>query len=93
MGVVLMTGMWTTALGALLALVLHALEQALPVRPAWIWAEVVAGVLVVAIPVSVLRRVAGVSDAGVYELMVVAGFVGAGIPIVGWQLWLYRPGK
>lgn len=77
----------TFSFGAAYSLSLAFLERALPIKPSWVAAEVVGGVLLVGLPVMMVARAA--QAAGIswrdYERMVIVGFVGAGLPIVIWQ--------
>lgn len=79
--------LWTTAiLGASYSGILAVLERALPIKPTWVALEVVGGVLLVGLPVRWIARRSGAKltwrD---YERLVIAGFVGAGAPILIWQ--------
>lgn len=79
--------LWTTAiLGASYSGMLAVLERALPIKPTWVALEVIGGVLLVGLPVRWIARQGGSKltwrD---YERLVMAGFVGAGAPILIWQ--------
>ncbi|MFQ3662629.1 MAG: hypothetical protein SNJ69_09585 [Chloroflexaceae bacterium] len=79
--------LWTTAiLGASYSGLLAVLERALPIKPTWVALEVIGGVLLVGLPVRWIARLGGSKltwrD---YERLVIAGFVGAGAPILIWQ--------
>ncbi len=79
--------LWTTAiLGASYSGILAVLERALPIKPTWVALEVIGGVLLVGLPVRWIARHSGSKltwrD---YERLVIAGFVGAGAPILIWQ--------
>lgn len=80
----------TAILGASYAGALSVLERALPIKPNWVALEVIGGVLLVGLPVSWVARIAGAPltwrD---YERFVIAGFVGAGVPICLWQALEY----
>jgi hypothetical protein len=83
---------WTTAaLGAGYAGALALIERALPIKPTWVALEVIGGVLLVGLPVVYTARHAEARMVSWrdYERLVVAGFVGAGIPICIWQALEY----
>ncbi|MFV9503087.1 MAG: hypothetical protein AB4911_00835 [Oscillochloridaceae bacterium umkhey_bin13] len=83
----------TGGLGAAYALSLSILERLLPIKPNWVAAEVVGGVLLVGLPVMLIARNAAQHgtklDWRTYEQMVMTGFAGAGTPILTWQLIEY----
>lgn len=85
-----LTSVTTFALGIILAFVLHVLETHFPVKPNWIWLEVVVGVLIVVGPVTYLRHAYGILMAATLETMMGIGFVSAGVPIIVWQLIIAR---
>ncbi len=78
----------TAGAGIALSFLLAFLEARFAVKPDYIWLEVVAGVLAVGLPVRGVRQHYGVTLADAYEQMIVIGFVGAGMPIIIWQLWI-----
>ncbi|MBX0329114.1 hypothetical protein K2Z83_15660 [Oscillochloris sp. ZM17-4] len=78
-------------LGLLLAFLLHYAEQAYPIRPRWIFLEVVVGVVFALTPVALAARRWKISDWSVYERLVYVGFVAEGLPIIIWQLVAYWP--
>ncbi len=79
----------TFGLGVAYAAGLAVLERALPIKPAWVALEVVGGVLLVGLPVMITARSTPPGNESLnwhtYEQMVVAGFIGAGTPILVWQ--------
>lgn len=81
----------TGALGAGYALALAVLERKLPIKPTWVALEVIGGVLLVGLPVirTARRAPAAAITWRDYERFVMAGFVGAGIPICLWQALEY----
>lgn len=82
--------MTTAALGTAYASVLAVLERRLPIKPSWVALEVIGGVLLVGLPVIGAARSGATSISWRdYERLVIAGFVGAGIPICLWQALEY----
>lgn len=80
----------TAILGASYAGALAVLERALPIKPTWVALEVIGGVLLVGLPVSWVARMAeGRLSWRDYERFIIAGFVGAGMPICLWQALEY----
>lgn len=80
----------TAVLGASYAGFLAVLERALPIKPAWVALEVIGGVLLVSLPVSwLVRKVNPSLTWKDYERLIMAGFVGAGLPISLWQALEY----
>lgn len=81
----------TAALGAGYAGLLAVLERRLPIKPAWVALEVIGGVLIVGLPVLRAARLApgAALTWREYERLVMAGFIGAGVPICLWQLAEY----
>ncbi|PDW01576.1 hypothetical protein [Candidatus Viridilinea mediisalina] len=83
----------TASLATLYSMALAGLERSLPIKPSWVSIEVIGGVLLVGLPVMYKARHA--HEAGIkltwqdYERMVMAGFIGAGIPICIWQALEY----
>lgn len=82
---------WSTvALGTAYASTLAVLERRLPIKPAWVALEVIGGVLLVGLPViGAARSAAEAISWRDYEGLVIAGFIGAGIPICVWQALEY----
>ncbi|MCX7792049.1 MAG: hypothetical protein N2378_15535 [Chloroflexaceae bacterium] len=79
--------LWTTViLGASYSGFLAVLERALPIKPTWVALEVIGGVLLVGLPVQwIARHGSSKLTWRDYERLVIAGFVGAGTPILIWQ--------
>lgn len=79
------------ALGAGYAGALAILERKLPIAPSWVAVEVIGGVLAVGLPVMSTARQAPPSTLSWrdYERLVMAGFIGVGLPICLWQLVEY----
>jgi protein-S-isoprenylcysteine O-methyltransferase Ste14 len=77
--------------GGVYSLALAALERALPIKPTWVAAEVVGGVLLVGIPVMLAARSTSTEAIAWrdYERLVIVGFIGAALPISLWQLLEY----
>jgi hypothetical protein len=79
----------TASLATLYSMALAGLERSLPIKPSWVAAEVIGGVLLVGLPVMHIARKASEYGQPVswrdYERMVMAGFISAGIPILIWQ--------
>lgn len=81
----------TFMLGVGYALILAILERILPIKPNWVALEVIGGVLLVGLPVMLIARTstADMLTWRDYERMVIAGFIGAGLPICIWQTITY----
>lgn len=79
----------TASLATLYSMALAGLERSLPIKPSWVAAEVIGGVMLVGLPVMLAARSATERGQPVswhdYERMVIAGFISAGIPICIWQ--------
>lgn len=79
----------TASLATLYSMALAGLERSLPIKPNWVAAEVIGGVLLVGVPVMLTARTAAERGQAVswrdYERMVIAGFISAGLPILLWQ--------
>ncbi|RRR74357.1 MAG: hypothetical protein EI684_07295 [Candidatus Viridilinea halotolerans] len=83
----------TASLATIYAMALAGLERSLPIKPSWVAAEVIGGVMLVGLPVMLGARNATAQGQTVtwqdYERMVMAGFIGAGLPICIWQALEY----
>jgi hypothetical protein len=83
-----LTGIVTFLSGLLLVTILSQLEARYPVKPTYIWAEVVAGVIAVMVPVTMIRYRCEILLAHIYEQLIIIGFVCCAIPVIAWQLWI-----